>query len=81
MQQCLDKDLEIVVLELAFNNFKNIFELKDLARRKWDSIELWLVWNTYAHHIVTMVWKLIDKNETFVVLKTRHNICHCIHTM
>lgn len=84
MQQRLDKNFKIIVLEPTFNNFKNIFELKDLARKKWDYIELWLVWNTYANHIVTMVWKLIDKKipcETFVVLKTRHNICHCIHTM
>ncbi len=33
MQQCLDKDLEIVVLEPTFSNIKNIFELKDLVKR------------------------------------------------
>jgi hypothetical protein len=44
MQQCLDKDLENVVLKPTFNDINNIFELKDLARKKWDSIELWLVW-------------------------------------
>jgi hypothetical protein len=72
MQQCLDKDLENVVLKPTFNNINKIFELKEHVRKKWDFIYLWLVWSTYAHHVVTMVWKLIDKKaacETFVVLK------------
>jgi hypothetical protein len=35
----LDKDLEVIVLEPTLSDINNIFKLKDLARKKWDSIE------------------------------------------
>jgi len=59
----------------AFSNRKNLLENNEML------LNFVLVWNTYAHHLVTMVWNLIDKKapcETFVVL---HNFYHCIHTM
>jgi hypothetical protein len=34
MQQCLDKDLKVIVLEPTFSDIKNIFKLKDLAKKK-----------------------------------------------
>jgi hypothetical protein len=32
MEQCLVKDLKIIILELAPNDIKDIFKLKDLVR-------------------------------------------------
>ncbi len=39
MQQCLDKDLRVVVLKPSPSDIKSIFKLKNLARTKRSSIE------------------------------------------
>jgi hypothetical protein len=39
MQQHLDNDLKVIVLEPTFSDIRNIFKLKDLAKKKWNSIE------------------------------------------
>ncbi len=34
MQQCLEKDIKVVVSKPTFSDIKSIFKLKDLARNK-----------------------------------------------
>jgi len=46
MQQCLEKDLKVVVSKPTPSDIMNIFKLKDLARNKWNSIEFH--WNPFV---------------------------------
>jgi hypothetical protein len=39
MQQCVDKYLEVIVLEPTPSDIRNIFKLKDLVKKKWDFVE------------------------------------------
>jgi hypothetical protein len=39
MQQCVDKDLELIVLKPTPSDIRNIFKLKNLAKKKWDFIK------------------------------------------
>jgi hypothetical protein len=39
MQQCLEKDLKVVVSKPTPSDIRSIFKLKDLVRNKFNSIE------------------------------------------